>query len=106
MCLLAIFWNEVYHRLSPGKYLLLLWGLAIIPLAAVALFHTPWPVLACLLVSATGSGGIQPIAADILRNCYPPAKRSRIFSVLKVTEQMVIMLSAWGIGACCPCSRA
>jgi hypothetical protein len=98
MYLLAIFWNEVYRRLSSGRYLLLLWMLAIVPLGAVALFKTPWPVLACILLSATGTSGIQPIVADILRSCYPPATRSRVFSVLKTIEQLVVMASALGIG--------
>jgi len=94
---LAIFWNEVYRRIGPGRYLLLLWVVAILPLGAVALFSSPWPVLTCLLLSATANGGIQPINADILRNCYPPSRRSRVFSVLKAGEQLVTMAVAYGI---------
>lgn len=98
MSLLAIFWNEVYRRVNTGRYLLLLWALAILPLSGIAFFSSPGPVLACLLVSALGTGGIQSIAADILRSCYPPISRGRIFSVLKTIEQLVIMVTALSVG--------
>jgi MFS family permease len=98
MSVLAILWNEVYRRLSPGRYLLLLWVLAVLPLAGVALFSTPAPVLVFILLSASGVGAMQPVAADILRSCYPPVSRSRIFSILKAIELFVVMVAAYGIG--------
>lgn len=99
MCSLAIFWNEIYRRLGPGRYLTMLWVVAILPLAAIAVFTSAWPILTCLLLAASANGAIQPFTADIMRACYPPDRRSRVFSVLKVVEQLVVMSVAWGIAA-------
>lgn len=98
MSLLAIFWNEIYRRISVGKYLLLLWSVAIVPLGLISLFSTAGPVLVCVLICAFGTGGIQSVYADILRSCYAPVKRGRVFSVLKAIEQFMVMATAISIG--------
>lgn len=98
MSLLAIFWNEVYRRLEVRTYLVALYVIAIVPLGLIALCSTAWPLVICVLLSAFGTGGIQSLYADILRSCYPPASRGRIFTVLKTIEQLVVMVTAYGIG--------
>jgi hypothetical protein len=98
MSLMAIFWNEVYRRLHVGAYLLALWTVAVLPLGLIACFASAWPVLICVLIAAFGTGGIQSLYADILRNCYPPAARGRIFSVLKTIEQSVMMVTSFAVG--------
>jgi hypothetical protein len=98
MSLLAVFWNEIYFRLSPRQYLLLLWSLSTLPLAGVAACSTAAPVLALVLLAAMGSGGIQSVNGDLLRSCYAPSKRSRVWSLLKITEQLVVIGVAYAIG--------
>lgn len=98
LSMLAIFWNQAYVRLQPGRYLLVMWLLSVLPLGGVAFCSSAWPVLLLVLVSAAGMGGIQSVIGDILRNCYPPRSRNRVFSILKVLEQSTVMVSTFGIG--------
>jgi len=98
MSLLSIFWNELYRRMQPHRYLLMLWVVAIAPLAGVARCHHPETVLIFVVISAVGFGAMTPLTADILRNCYPPAARGKIFSVLQVLAQSTVMVGTYCIG--------
>ncbi len=82
---LSILWNEVYRRISPGRYLLATWVLTLVPLAAIAVCQRSETVLICVALSAAGIAGGNPIAGDILRSCYPASARSRIFGTLNAT---------------------
>lgn len=98
MLFLSILWNELYRRMSAGAYLWMLWVIAIAPLAGVALCHQPLTVLVFVVISALGFGAMTPLTGDILRNCYPPAVRGRVFSLLQVLSRLVIMVLAYLIG--------
>jgi MFS family permease len=98
MNLLSIFWNEVYRRMSPGRYILMLWCLAYVPLGFIAACHSPWAVLACVFISATGTAGINPLTGDILRSCYPPMARSKVLACLQSITQLTVMVSAYAVG--------
>jgi MFS family permease len=99
MALLAIFWNDLYRRFPARRYLLLLWFVATLPLAGVSLCSTAGPVLAFVLIAAMGHGGLQPLNGDLLRSCYAPGARGRVWSLLKVIEQIMIMTAAFGVGS-------
>lgn len=98
MMTFSIFWNEVYRRFSPRSYLLLAWLVGIVPLGGIALCHSSWTILVCVVVSALGFGAMSPLEADVLRSCYPPNVRSRVFSVIQVVRWLTSILAALGIG--------
>ncbi len=98
MCMLAIFWNEVYQRLRTPSYLLLVLVMSVMPLGGIALCTQPSTVLVLVLVSAAGMGGINSLYADLLRSCYPPAARNRVFGFVKFVEQLTIMSTAFIVG--------
>lgn len=98
MSLLAIFWNDLYARVGFARYLLILFCLSTLPLAGVATVSTAGAVLAFVIFAAMGIGGIHSVQGDLLRSCYPPQTRSRIWSLLKITDQIVIIIVAYLIG--------
>lgn len=98
MSALSILWNELYRRLCPRRYLLLLWLTAALPLGLVAACHSPHAVLACVLLGAMGTAGMGPLNADILRSCYPPKARNRVFSLCYAAGQLTVMVAAYGLG--------
>lgn len=98
MNLLSIFWNEVYRRMNTRRYMLLMWLTAYVPLGAIAVCRTAGEVLTCVFISATGTAGINPLIGDILRSCYPPSVRSKVFGSIQSVTQFSIMATAWVVG--------
>ncbi len=95
---LSVVWNQLYCRMSSRGYLTLLWASAIAPLAGIALCHHAWSALAFIVIAATGFGGMQPLSGDILRNCYPPVARNRVFSAVQMVTQFIMMVATYAIG--------
>lgn len=95
---LSVIWNELYRRMSSRGYLVLLWASAIAPLAGIALCYRAWSALFFIVIAATGFGGMQPFSGDILRNCYPPIARNRVFSVVQMVTQFTVMVGTYLIG--------
>lgn len=98
MAILAVFWNELYQRLSTRRYLVLFWAFSVLPLGGIAFCDSPNAVLAFVIFSAAGMGGLNPLSGDILRSCYPPTARSRAWSLIKSFEQFTIVISIFGVG--------
>lgn len=98
MLLLSILWNELYRRVSPRRYLGVVGLVGVAPLAAIALCHRPPTLLLCYTISALGFGAGHPLAGDILRACYAPGARSRVFSLQTMISQATIMVATYGIG--------
>jgi len=95
---LSVVWNQLYCRMGSRSYLTLLWVSAIAPLAGIALCHGAWGALFFIVIAATGFGGMQPLSGDILRNCYPPVVRNRVFSVVQMVTQLTVMVGTYLIG--------
>jgi hypothetical protein len=98
LALLAIFWNELYRRMRPTRYLLLVAFLGAAAFVPVAVCDHPKAVLLFVLVAACGMGGNYALGGEVLRSCYPPGVRSKVFGLLKMVEQLVVMLSVLALG--------
>ena len=98
MFMLSVIWNELYRRLNHGRYIGVVWLLAVVPMGGIALCHRPETVLICVVLSAMGLAGMNPINGDLLRSCYPPAVRSKVYGVTQAIAQFTIMSIAYGIG--------
>lgn len=98
MFMLSVVWNEVYRRLNHGRYMGIVWLLAVVPIGGIALCHRPENVLLCVVLSAIGLAGMNPVNGDILRSCYPPAVRSKVYGVTQAIAQFTVMSVAYGIG--------
>ncbi len=98
MALFSIFWKELYLRMRPGPYLLLTWCLMYLPLAGIAACHRAGTVLLFYLLSALAFGAPTAFAGDLLRSCYPPGARSRVFGLVTAAQQVAVIVSAWFVG--------
>jgi len=98
MFMLSVVWSEVYRRLNHGLYIGIVWLIAIVSLGGIALCHQPETMLASMLLSAFSLAGLNPVNGDILRSCYPPAVRSKVYGITQAVAQSTIMASAYGIG--------
>jgi len=98
MFILSIVWGELYRRLDGGRYIVLVWLLAAGPLGLMAICRSPSALLACMFLSAVGLAGMNPLNGDILRSCYPPNARSKIYALTQMVAQSTIMVITYGIG--------
>jgi len=98
MFMLSVAWNELYRRLNPLTYITIVWLIAVAPLGGIALCHRAESVLACVVTSAIGLAGMNPLNGDILRNCYPPTVRSKVYGVTQAIAQFTVMSVTYGIG--------
>ncbi len=96
--LFSILWSEVYRRISPAWYVFLIWLLAFLPLGGVALSRSAGMVLVFVVVASFGLAGLNPLNGDVLRSCYPPAVRGKVFSILQTVTQCTVMLITFGVG--------
>ncbi|MFQ6048585.1 MAG: MFS transporter [Phycisphaerae bacterium] len=95
---LSIFWGHLYHRLQPERFLWLLWSVAMLPIAGIALCHTANTALVFVVLAAVGSSGMIPVTGDILRGCYSPSLRGRVWGLLNVASLASITAVAYVVG--------
>jgi hypothetical protein len=95
---LSIFWNDLFSRLRLGKYLLLYWTVACLPMALAGVREELWLLIACHLLACVGGAGWHPAAGDLLRSLYPPERRGRVYGVLWGCVLAVGALSGYAIG--------
>ena len=98
MFLLSICWNEIYLRSNVRIYLLLVYLLAYLPVAGIALCHRPEWVLAIVLLSSMGLAGFNSLNGDMLRHCYAEPIRSEVWGLLNAVWQGAIMVLAYAVG--------
>lgn len=94
----SIYWNHFYQRVNPGTYLLALGIAAPCAIASIACMHSIWGLMAVFLVAAFGNAGLSPLNADLLRSCYAPAIRGRVFGLVAASQMMGAMLAGLGMG--------
>lgn len=98
MFVLSVVWGEIYRRLGSDRYIALVWLVTAGPLAAMATAHSAWAMLGWLFLTSVGLAGFNPLNGDVLRSCYPPTARSKVFALTQMVAQTTVMASAWAIG--------
>lgn len=78
---LSIFWHQVLVSRTMAAYLLILWAVASVPVAAIALAGNVWALIALWLVSSVGQAGWAAFHGELLKRLYPDRTRGRSFSV-------------------------
>ncbi len=82
--LTSILWNEWFRRMSLARYMLLQWGIGILPLALVALARSYSDLLILQAVAAFGAAGYTPFWGAVLKAFYPDRVRGRMFGILTI----------------------
>lgn len=94
----SIFWNHYYARNTTQRYLATLAVFLCLPTGAIALAPNIWGVLACFVLAAFGNAGMSPLNGDLLRSCYAPGVRARVFGVVTTAQFGGAALAGWIIG--------
>jgi len=101
---LSIFWNDVFARMRTGRYLLLYWILACLPLGVVGglallgVHITMWIVLPLHLLACLGMAGYHPAAGELLRSLYPAATRGRTYGTIWGVSMAFSAAMGYGMG--------
>ncbi len=99
---LTVYWNHLYARMPISRYLTLITLCACAPIALIAATTTIEPILILFVVAAwAGAGGgaaVSPINADVLRACYTPKMRGRIFGLLMTAQFLGVMIGGQAAG--------
>jgi MFS family permease len=94
----SIFWNHLYARASTAGYLTALCFLLSMPIALLGLAGNVWITMALFLVAAFGNAGMSPLNGDLLRSCYAPSIRGRIFGFVSTAQMIASMLTGLMMG--------
>ncbi len=98
MAMLTLFWNEIYTRVSPRKFLIGIWLSNYVPLAGISFCDRASTVLGFFVLSTMTFGAASLFHADVLRRCYPAAIRNRLFAVLNSISLLCTIASAYTAG--------
>ena len=98
MQLFSIFWNHFYARTSTTGYLVTLCLLLSLPIAALGLSSGVWTIMGLFLVAAFGNAGLSPLNGDLLRTCYAPSVRGRVFGLVSTAQMIAAMLTGLMMG--------
>lgn len=90
---LSIFWNSLFARSPLGRYWVLYWLVACLPLGIAAASTTFWHLAVATVVSSIGVGGFHPASGELLKRLYPDHLRGRVYGRM----QCVIMVASGGI---------
>jgi len=99
MFLLSAFWADLYRRTPLKRYAYIIWLVGVLPLAGIGLSPTATVAVAFLIVASFASPGMIPAGGDILRACYSPTVRGRVWAALSVASLVTTGLVAYATGA-------
>lgn len=95
---LSIFWNDLFSRLSLGRFWLVYWVVAGLPLAGMG-FAPSFAVLAVLAVmSSVGVSGYHPASGELLKRLYGDRRRGRIYGVIQTASLLAGAGITWQMG--------
>jgi len=97
--LLTVFWGDLYRRMDVVRYAWILWLLGVVPLAGIGLSPTAGWALVLVVIASLASPGIIPVTGDILRACYSPLIRGRVWASVTTVSLITGSLAAYVLGA-------
>ncbi|XVJ59638.1 MAG: MFS transporter [Tepidisphaera sp.] len=89
---LSIFWNAIFERSPLGRFWLVYWMVACLPVGLAALSTGFAGLAVCWVIGSVGLSAYHPASGELLKRLYPDSIRGRIYGVI----QTVSMLSAAG----------
>lgn len=95
---LSIFWNDYFERRTFGRYLLVYWLVASLPLAFAAFATNVWMLIVPHLISSLGGAGYHPAAGELLKRLYGEKRRGRVYAILWGSAMAVGAFASLGIG--------
>jgi len=94
----TVVWGQMYRRSHARRYLWLFLLLGVLPLAGIGLSRSAPAILLWLAVASLASPALIPMAGDILRACYSPGVRGRVYAWITVASMLSQAAVSWGVG--------
>lgn len=98
----TVFWNHFYARVPISRYLTIITICACVPIALMSLANTINPIMIGFVIAAwagaAGGAALSPVNADMLRACYAPKVRGRIFGLVMTAQFAGVMLGGQAAG--------
>lgn len=95
---LSIFWNDIFERTRFGRYLVLYWLVAALPLVFTAFATNVWMLIVPHLISSLGGAGYHPAAGELLKRLYGEKSRGRVYAILWGSAMAVGAGASYGVG--------
>jgi len=99
MQLFSIFWNHYYVRVGMGRYLLAIALLHSFPIGLIGAVRGVEATMVLWVLTAFGNAGIPPLMGDLLRSCYAPLVRGRVFGVVSTAGMLSTLTTGLVVGA-------
>lgn len=99
MQLFSIFWNHYYVRVGTGRYLLAVALLHSVPVGLIGAVRGVEASMVLWVLAAFGNAGIPPLTGDLLRSCYAPLVRGRVFGVVSTAAMLSTLATGLIVGA-------
>lgn len=98
LAVVSIFWGALLPRLGVGRYLLVVWGLSALALAAGTLIGSITHLAAVAVLFAIAFAGWWPLSGHLLGLLYPQAVRGRAFAWITVAATLFGAGASWLVG--------
>jgi MFS family permease len=98
LMVLSIFWAELYRGMQTRRYVWMFWLVGVFPMVGIALSRSATAAVIWLVIACVASSGMTPMAGDLLRACYSPQLRGRVWAVLNVASLLATAVFAYTIG--------
>ncbi len=95
---LSIFWNAIFERSPLGRFWMVYWLIASLPVALMALVGGFVGLAVCWVIASIGFGAFHPASGELLRRLYPDAVRGRIYGVMQTVSMLTAAGLTYGIG--------
>ena len=96
---LSIFWNAIFARSSLGRYWIVYWLVACLPLGVAAASTTFWHLALATVVSSVGVGGFHPASGELLKRLYPDTFRGRVYGRMQCIIMVLSGALAYALGS-------
>lgn len=98
LMVLSIFWADRLKRQSITKYLMMYWGVSMLPMALVAFAPSYWLLAAVYIVSCCGKAAWPVVNGEIIKHIYPDSVRGRVYGGVTTASLALSGLMSWGLG--------
>lgn len=95
---LSIFWNAIFERSPLGRFWLVYWLVACLPVAVAALSTGFVGLAICWVIGSVGLSAYHPASGELLKRLYPDSIRGRIYGVMQTVSMLCAAGFTHGIG--------
>lgn len=97
---LSIFWNAIFSRSALGRFWIIYWLIACLPLGLAGFADQFWHLAAATIASSVGIAGFHPAAGELLKRLYPDNLRGAVYGRMQCIVMVLSGAIAFGLGTC------